>query len=107
MASCLEAQGPSNGCCGNGDRSQQADERAGLAPATGKNLKPAAKALPVGNISPGVYNPAKEGVSDEKLYHALNSITLLMNTLLLINSGKYHSYFILLTPSGSHTQTAQ
>lgn len=93
--------------CGNGDRSQQADEWAGPAPATGRNLKPAAQALPVGNISPGVYNPAQEGVGDEKLYHALNSITLLTNTLLLINSGKYHSYFILLTLSGRHTQTPQ
>lgn len=106
MASFPEAHGPSSDCCGNGGRSQQADERAGPAPATGKNLRPAAKFQPGGNISSGVYNPAKEGVSNEKLHHTLNTTTLLMNTLLLINSGKYHSYFILLiTLSGSNTET--
>lgn len=30
-----------------------------------------------------------------------------MNTLLLINSGKYHSYFILLTTLGSNPETPQ
>lgn len=33
----------------------------------------------------------------KKLHHALNTTTLLTNTLLLISSGKYHCYFILLT----------
>lgn len=50
-----------HGCCGTGGRSRQAGGRAGPAPATGKELQAAARFQPVGNISPGVYNPAEGG----------------------------------------------
>lgn len=41
-----------------------------------------------------------------KALHTLDTTTLLMNTMLLISSGKYHSYFIL-SPlfSGSNSET--
>lgn len=88
------------------DRSRQADEQAGRAPAAGKNLRPVAKFQPGGDISSGVYNPAKEAVGNQKLHHALNTTTLAMSTLVLIHSDKSHSYFHLLTAlSGSSTET--
>ncbi|KAI5282971.1 Delphilin [Manis pentadactyla] len=38
----------------------------------------------------------QEGVSNEKLHHALNTTTLLMNTLLLINSGELSEHQLML-----------
>lgn len=64
QASLPEACSPNSACCGRGGRSQQADEQAGRAPATGKNLRPAAKFQPGGNIA-GVYNPAQEAAGRE------------------------------------------
>lgn len=81
MASFLEARGPAMTAV-EGD--------AGLnRPASGQvQLQPQERTsgqLPSfsqqGKISPGVYNPAKERVGNEKLYHAPHTTTLLMNTL--------------------------
>lgn len=55
--------------------------------------------------SPLEFITLKEGVSNEKLHHALNTTTLLMSTLLLINSGKCHSYFMPLTTRRQQPET--
>lgn len=92
LLSFREARGPCRDSCRNGDRSQQAD-RAGRASTNHKkNFRLAAKFQPGDNISPGVYNPAKKEPVMKAL-HTLGTTTLLTNTMLLISSGKYHSYF--------------
>lgn len=109
MTSCSSASRklvvPCRDSCRNGDRSQQADRAGRASTNLKKNLRLAAKFQPGDNISPGVYNPAKEEPIMKAL-HTLDTTTLLTNTMLLISSGKYHSYFFLspaLSRSNSET----
>lgn len=92
MASLPEARGPSNAAgeveadpdrpvCGQVQHQPQ-----------GRTSGPLPSFIQEGT-SPLEFITLKEGVSNEKLHHALHTTTLLMSTLLLINSGKCHSYF--------------
>lgn len=104
MASLPEARGPSNAA---GEVEADPDR-----PACGQvRHQPQGKTsgrLPSfiqEGTSPLEFITLKEGVSNEKLHHALHTTTLLMSTLLLINSGKCHSYFMPLTTRRQQPET--